>query len=946
MRRIQTCFLLLALTVGAGRMRVCAAEAVQLPPASIQSIDFARDVQPIFERHCLSCHGADKQRGGLRLDDKGAALKGGENHAPAIRPGRSAESPLIQFVAGLVPDMQMPQKGERLTAEQVGILRAWIDQGAIWPETLQKKTHWSLAPVLRPAEPRGPKSSNPIDAFIVAKLQEKKLALSPPADRRTLIRRLSFDLIGLPPTPEEVEQFVSDKTAGAYSNLVERLLASPRHGERWGRHWLDVVRFAESHGFEMNQPRANAWPYRDYVIRAFNEDKPYDEFITEQLAGDALGADEATGFIVAGSWDQVKSPDPVLTANQRADELHDIVSTTSSAFLGLTVGCARCHNHKFDPIPQTDYFAMKAVFEGVQHGERKLRTAGDSEREQELTQSQIRLAGLEVELEELEPRAQVGTAETNSLRAPVNPRRNIERFDPVSAKWLRFTVAKTTDAEPCLDELEVYVAGPAYQNIARDSVGTKSRASSVYPNSDLHRLEHLNDGKVGNSRSWISNERGQGWVELEFPGVVSIDKVVWGRDRQQKFTDRLAVDYRIEVATQSNEWRVVASSADRQSYVPGKKPRELNFARLAPTEAVRAKKLALQRTALEARMSELTKSPMIYGGSFVAKPEPTFRFHRGDPMMKREPVGPGAPSAVPVKYTLNATTSPPAATTLTENQQRRLALARWMTHPENPLTARVMVNRVWQYHFGEGLVSTPSDLGVNGATPTHPELLDWLASEFVAHGWSVKHLHRLIVNSETYRQWSASREKELAVDASSRLLWRYPPRRLEAEPIRDAILAVSGKLDLRAGGPGFSFFEPNDNYVRVYAPRGAWPAETFRRMVYGTVVRQRPDGVFGSFDCPDGGQIAPKRSRSTTPLQAFNLLNSNFMIQQAEFFAARLEKEAGRAESAQVQRAFQLAFQRPPDRNEQKAGVKLFREQGAKIFCRALFNASEFIYVD
>ncbi len=938
---------MLALAVATASAGAAAVDVARLPPPSSLTIDFARDVRPIFERHCLSCHGVDKQRGGLRLDDKASALKGGENHAPDIRPGRSADSPLVHFVAGLVPDMQMPQKGERLTKEQIGVLRAWIDQGAAWPEAAQKKTHWSLMPVARPVVPELSKSQSAVDAFVVAKLQEKKLSLSPSADRRTLIRRLSFDLIGLPPSPEEVEKFVSDKNANAYSHLVERLLASPRHGERWGRHWLDVVRFAESHGFEMNQPRANAWPYRDYVIQAFNEDKPYDQFVTEQLSGDALGVDEATGFLVAGAWDQVKSPDPVLTANQRADELHDMVSTTGSAFLGLTVGCARCHNHKFDPIPQTDYFAMKAVFEGVQHGERKLRAATESGREQELAESRGELMKLERELEEFEPRAQVGVIDTNVLRAPVNTRRNIERLTPAAAKRVRFTIAQSSDAEPCLDELEIFTAETAPRNVALATAGTKASASSVYPNSELHRLEHLNDGQHGNSRSWISNERGRGWVELEFPEAVTIDRIVWGRDHEQRFKDRLAVDYRIEVALNSNDWRVVASSADRQSYPAVKKqPSGVDFTKLSPTDAIRAKEFSRQRPILEARIAELAKSPMIYGGSFVAQPEPTFRFHRGDPLMKREVVAPNAPGAVSVKFTLDAASLNLASTNHTENQMRRLALASWITHPENPLTARVMVNRVWQYHFGEGLVSTPSDFGVNGATPTHPELLDWLASEFVAHGWSVKHLHRLIVNSETYRQSSEAREKGMAVDVSSRWLWRYPARRLEAEPIRDAVLAVSGQLDLRAGGPGFSFFEPNDNYVRVYAPRREWPADTFHRMVYGTVVRQRPDGIFGSFDCPDGGQIAPKRSRSTTPLQAFNLLNSSFMMQQAEFFAARLEKEAGRDEGAQVQRAFALAFQRPPDRKERAAGVKLIREQGAKIFCRALLNASEFIYVD
>jgi hypothetical protein len=823
-------------------------------------------------------------------------------------------------------------------------------QGTGWPDAGPKKSHWALQPVIRPAIPsetrRAANHGSPVDAFIAAKLRENKLTLSRQANPRTLIRRLYFDLIGLPPAPEEVRQFLSDKSANACSNLVERLLASPRYGERWGRHWFDVVRFAETHGFEMNQPRPNAWPYRDYVIRAFNEDMPYDQFIVEQLAGDALGVDQATGFLVAGPWDQVKSPDPVLTANQRADELHDLVSTTGSAFLGLTVGCARCHNHKFDPIPQTDYYAMKAVFEGVQHGERKLRTAQAAEREEELAQRRRRLNEIERQLEEFEPLAQVGAINTNALRAPVNARRNVERFRAVAAKRLRFTIAKTTDAEPCLDELEIYTAEAAPRNIALASDGATARASSVFPNSELHRLEHLNDGQHGNSRSWISNERGQGWVELEFPNAVAIDKIVWGRDREQRFTDRLALDYRIEVATGSNDWRTVASSADRKDYVAGeKRPPALDLTKLSEADAWRARELTRERDELAAHIAGLAKAPMIYGGSFVAEPEATYRFHRGDPMQKREPVPPGAPGAVPVRFSLEA--SPPASTStnLTHDQKRRLALARWIAHPENPLTARVMVNRIWQHHFGEGLVSTPSDFGVNGARPTHPELLDWLAAEFMEHGWSLKHIHRLIVNSATYRQASEIRDNCLRLDASSRLLWRFPPRRLEAEAIRDAILAVGGKLDLRAGGPGFSFFEPNDNYVRVYVPRREWSADTFQRMVYGTVVRQRPDGVFGAFDCPDAGQIAPKRSRSTTPLQAFNLLNSSFMMQQAEFFAARLAREAGTDAEAQARHAFVLAFQREPDRQEREAGAKLIREHGAKIFCRALFNANEFIYV-
>jgi hypothetical protein len=818
---------------------------------------------------------------------------------------------------------------------------------ACFADSTNQHDWWSLKPLQRPgvAAIKDNGARNPIDQFIGAELRKNKLTSSRETDRRTLLRRISFDLTGLPPTPEEVAAFGKDKAPGAYERIVERLLASPRYGERWARHWLDVVRFAETHGFEMNQPRPNAWPYRDYVIRALNEDKPYDRFVIEQLAGDVFGLDEAPGFLVGGPWDQVKSPDPVLTANQRADELHDMVSVTGSTFLGLTVGCARCHNHKFDPIPQTDYYAMKAVFEGVKHGERKLRTPESEAREKELAVRRARLAVVETELENFEPLANPTT--TNAARAPVNPRKNSERFAPAEARRLRFTIAKTTDAEPCIDELEVYTAQPTPRNIALATSGTKASASSVFPNSDIHRLEHINDGRHGNSRSWISNERGKGWVELEFAEAVTINKVVWGRDREQKFSDRLALGYQIEVAVGLNEWRIVASSTDRQPYEAARKAGpKLSVAGLSPDQAATAQKLFAERTELAARVAELSKMPMVYAGTFEAKPEMTHRLFRGDAMQKREEVKPDALSTIPVKFQIDRESSAAEKTPeLTEDQRRRLAFAEWIVNPENPLTARVMVNRIWQYHFGQGLVSTPSDFGANGAKPAHPELLDWLAAEFIEHGWSIKHIHRLIVTSATYRQASDARKDCMAVDASTKLLWRFPPRRLEAEAIRDSILAVSGRLDLTIGGPGFSFFEANDNYVRVYNPRRDWSPDTFRRMIYGTIVRQRPDGVFGAFDCPDAGQIAPKRSASTTPLQALNLLNSSFMMQQAEFFADRLQKEAGTDLKAQAGRAFALAFQRKPDSAELAAATKVIQTEGLTVFCRALLNANEFLYV-
>jgi hypothetical protein len=772
---------------------------------------------------------------------------------------------------------------------------------------------------------------NPIDNFIRSWLEKEGLKPSPEADRATLIRRLKFDLLGLPPAPEEIDAFVNDPAADAYERLVERYLASPHFGERWARHWLDVVHFAESHGFEMNQPRPNAWPYRDYVIRAFNEDRPYDRFVREQLAGDALGTDEATGFLVAGPWDQVKSPDPALTAQQRADELHDIVSTTGSTFLGLTVGCARCHNHKFDPVSMKDYYGLVAVFAGVQHGERPARSADTDRRRREAEELRRQLAAVIADLEALEPLAQPkGPA---GRRLPVNARLNVERFAPVKAKYVRFVVEATNSVEPCLDELEVFTSGPESRNVALASAGGKATSSGNYSAApDIHRLEHINDGRYGNGRSWISNEAGRGWVQIELKEAAVIDRIVWARDREGVYADRLPTRYRIEVATEPGSWSLVASSEDR---LPSGSKTGVPPALGEPGQA-RYKQLATRRADLERRLTDLERSSMVYAGRFTV-PEPTHRLNRGDATQPREGVAPAALAQFgpPLKLADDAPES-----------QRRLALAKWITDPRHPLTARVIVNRLWQHHFGTGIVPTPSDFGLNGGKPSHPELLDWLATELVAHDWSLKHVHRLIVLSATYRQDSSAREPiNRKVDAQDRLLWRYPPRRLEAEPLRDAILAASGHLDLRMGGPGFDLFEPNTNYVKVYTPKKEFGRAEWRRMVYQNKPRMQLDDTFGPFDCPDAGQIAPKRNSSTTALQALNLMNSRFLVQQAGLFAERLKREAGDDAAAQVRRGFRLAFGREPSAEESAAAAKLVREHGLAALCRSLLNANEFLYV-
>jgi len=1085
--------------------------------------DFARDVRPILQQNCFRCHGPEKQMSGYRLDRRDVALAGGELGEPAIVAKKTAESPLLRYVSGEEEGMLMPPESSglpRLSAEQIAVLRGWIEAGAVWPDDLAggpdpRFDHWAWKPVKRSVVPASA-WTNPIDAFVSERLTGKNLKLSEEADRRTLIRRLSYDLLGLPPTPAQIDDFVKDADPLAYENLVDRLLASPHYGERWARHWLDVVRFAESHGFEMNQPRPNAWPYRDYVIHAFNTDKPYDQFVREQLAGDVYGADEATGFIVGGPWDQVKSPDPVLTAQQRADELNDMVGTTGSTFLGLTVSCARCHDHKFDPITASEYYAMTACFAGVQHGDRPMRPADWEQRQEQAKRIRAELASVQRELRRFEPLARTarsvlldntpeasragdveeiekprgvaphasgtnrgeasdpgtiarlpnvggsyhwwsdvrdravfayrprvagafrvwiswgcgwhthtrgatylldqdgdlattndqreiarvdqrmfadGTGEplankplwsgfrnagvhpmtastrlvvradgsgdpvtadavlfeeaaandppepsTPHLRPQVDRGANVDHFAAVTARYVRFTVHETTDAEPCLDELEVFTAEASPRNVALASGGAKAISSGDFPSNEFHKLEHLNDGRYGNERSWISNERGQGWVEIELPESVAIDRVLWSRDRSPapRYADRTATRYEIAVSTDRQTWTVVATEADRlwKSY-PHRVPPIATSPGLPEEQRESVAALARRESELETSLRQAETMPAVYAGRFVA-PGQTFKLHRGDPMQRKEEVVPGGLKTFGGGWTLAADAS---------DADRRVALARWITSPDNPLAARVMVNRIWHYHFGTGIVDTPSDFGLNGGRPTHPELLDWLASEFVSSGWSMKAIHRQILSSRTYRQRSDVIAEAMAIDAGNRLLWRAPPRRLEAEPLRDAILAVAGTLNLKRGGEGFSLFEPNSNYVRVYTTRSEFGPEELRRMVYQAKPRVELDTLFGAFDCPDAGQIAPRRNLSTTPLQALGMLNSEFMQQQAAQFAARLEREAPESVEAQTALAFRLAYGRDAEANEASGAAALVKQYGLPALCRAIFNTNEFLTV-
>jgi hypothetical protein len=818
----------------------------------------------------------------------------------------------------------MPPKGELLGDKVLGLIRAWIDQGAEWPDDVGTKVenrmnHWSF---LKIQQPDSTKANMGIDDFIGQKLETKDLKLNPRADKRTLIRRIYLVMHGLPPTPEEVKAFVNDKHPNAFARLVDKVLASPRYGERWATHWLDLVRFGETHGFETNRERPNAWPYRDWVIQSFNDDKPYNQFVREQLAGDALGAPTGTSFIVAGPVDQVRGKDPKHHRRLRMNELDDMINTTGTVFLGLTTGCARCHDHKFDPISHKDYYSMQSIFAGVNHADRTL----------PLNTKQInKVAAMEKQISELKGKLvkylpQPGTGK----RPAVNAKHNIEKFPKVEAKFVRFTITKSSGSQPCIDELEIF---SGTENLALASKGAKASSGGDFKH-PLHKLAHINDGQYGNPKSWIAAQN-TGWVQIELPQVTRINRIEWARDRNGKISDRLPIGYYIEVGLKVGEWKRIASSDDRLPFT-GAKPGtpQYVFTDLPEAESKRGKVLFAKLEETKKQLGALKNSTKVYAGTF-SQPGPTHRLYRGDPEAPREAVTPGALAKF-VSLKIDDKTS---------EQKRRLALADWIVDDTNPLARRVIVNRIWQHNFGAGLVDTPNDFGHNGVAPTHPELLDWLASILVSDGWSLKKLHRRILLSRVWQQSSRPQAKALKIDATSRLLWRFPTRRLEAEGIRDSILSVSGVLDFKIGGPGFSGFEVQMETVRHFFPKKTYGPADWRRMIYMTKVRQEQESTFGAFDCPDGSQGVPKRSRSTTPLQALNLLNSAFVNQQASLFAKRLEKDAGKNVLAQANLAFELCFNRPASAGELKDATSFIKAEGLAQFARAMLNTNEFVFI-
>jgi hypothetical protein len=779
--------------------------------ASAQQADPAleKKVRALLQTHCFKCHShqSGKDRGKLMLDSRSAMLKGGET-APAIVPGHPEKSLLIKAINHDDENLKMPEKG-KLAAEDIALLTAWVKAGAPWTDlpvklglrkpgkiTDEDRRYWAFQPI-KAVEPPGTQG-NPIDRFILARLQKEGIKPAPPADPRTLIRRIYFDMIGLPPSPEEVEEFVAawlganpspqeprsqngiEERERLWERVVDRLLASARYGERWGRHWLDVVRFAESDGYRLDSLRPHAYRYRDYVIKSFNDDKPYDQFVCEQIAGDELYPDNpdarvAIGFLTHGIYEFNQRH----VRNQWHEMVSEVVDVTGEAFLGLSVGCARCHDHKFDPILQKDYYSLRAFFDGILPSEDLpyATKAQQAEYERKLAIWMSRTADIRKQIDAIEGPVRAKDAATA-----------MTKFPPDIQEMLRKPQAQR-------DPLEQQLATLAYRQV-------------------IFEYEKL-DTKIKGAAK-----------------------------------DRL-LELRKELA---------------------------KFDKPAPL-------------------------PMCQGTREVGtEPPPTSipkKSQQIDPAFLSV-LGAAEPSISPPKHQASS--------------GRRTALAHWLTRADHPLTSRVIVNRIWQQHFGRGLVSTANDFGNLGEKPSHPELLDWLADRFVKDGWSMKKLHRLILTSRTYQQSSLAAPDATALkkDPDNQLVWKMTPRRLDAEQIRDAMLAVAGRLDTKVGGPSVEFKEP-------------------RRSVYLKWLRNTKEPLLDVFDIPDGFTSSARRNVTTTSTQALLMINSPLVVQQGQNFADLLHKDNKTTDELKIDRAFRLAFGRSPTSKESILAKTFLAEQVKRI---------------
>ncbi|MEQ8836707.1 MAG: PSD1 and planctomycete cytochrome C domain-containing protein [Lacipirellulaceae bacterium] len=904
--------------------------------SAAEEVDFLTDIAPILETRCWYCHGEDEQESGLRLDRRVNMLTGGDSGLAAIVPGEPEKSYLIELINHVDPDMEMPPDDDKLPEEEIELLTRWIREGAVWPGQMEavkreKSDHWSFQPVVRPAVPKKAEGQttypNPIDAFLSERLAKEGLSYSEPAEPRALIRRASIVLTGLAPTPEETEKFLKLSSANpeeAYLELVERLLNSPHFGERWTQHWLDVIRWAETNGSESNMYRKNAWIYRDYVIRAFNEDKPYDQFLREQIAGDALEQGDATGYLVAGPHVPLATvgQEPSARRQARADRMDEILQTVGASALGLTIGCARCHNHKFDPISITDYYSLSAVFQDIEFGSR-VPELGASHPSKLRGKELSRL--MRIKRNHL---SQMGPWEEDWVGF-----KEI-RFPSVSTDAIRVSFKNKTVR---IDELEIF-GDSRGKNLALTSHGTVVTSSEDGP-AARYPVTRINDGKYGNDSWIVRSDKGklaEPWVQFEFNGEEQVKRIRLSTNRRNFFdTDYLhnlnALNfgkYRVEVRDQEGNWRKVVATDDYH---------ELNR-----EHSPRQKLLKELQQLIHAQIEQGPKRSFV---SRFIEPAKTYVLGRGSPENPRNEVYPAGLSELDGKLEVDA---------YALGSDRRVAFADWLTDPQHPLTSRVAANRLWHHVFGQGIVKTTSDFGAAGTPPTHPELLDWLAAELVqptstADGidgrpWSMKHLISLMVTSQAFRQASLPRKAGIKKDADSTLLWRFPPKRVEAEVIRDSILQASGVLDRSLGGRSFRIHNVKKMYAQWEVTDNHGP-HTWRRMIYQERMRRVDDQIFTAFDFPDCGQVRAKRPVSTTPLQALNLMNSDLVLDQSKRIAERALKETDGETTAALDRCFQLLLGRNPSEPERQEAMKLAGEDHLSLVCRALINSNEFAFL-
>ncbi len=959
--------------------------------------DFFRErVVPVLQRRCLSCHNDVQRKGEFSLQSAESAFDDGY-----LEPGDAAASHLVDVITPTNGKAEMPKNSDPLKTEEISAIRKWIDSGAKWPSDFKLQEPviadfdwWSYQPIKSPSVPKinDPWVRTPIDSFVLKTLNQKGLSHAAEADRRTLIRRVTFDLTGLPPTIEEVDAFQNDSDPHAYEKLVDRLLESKHYGERWARHWLDIVKYADTCGYDKDKLRPNAWPYRDYVIRSFNEDKPYARFVQEQIAGDVLFPGEpdgilGLGFIAAGPWDfigHVEVPESKIDGKvARNLDRDDMVSNTINTFCSMTIQCARCHNHKFDPLTQENYYGLQAIFAAVDRAERPYDLDPKVEKRRRELDSQLkqfnaklstlektiadaggpRLLELNQQIKELKPRLKTEKEPQFGYHSAITSGSTTEKWVVVDLG--RIVGVSSIVLRACHDDYAGIGSGFGFPIRFKVEISTdgqdwkivRDQTMEDVPNPGLTAVEldniNLNARHVRVTATKLS-ERSSDYIFA----LAELQVFDTNRDNVAHGAKVAALDS-IEAPVRWTKknltdglWAKAGDPTLAQQLVQVVKERAEILAKIETPERLKEKD-SIQKSITKAQgdLKSLPQGRMVYAAATQFKTQGNFKptqgtlrpiqvLHRGNVQQPDHPATAGMlPLSRSGDWRIEGETT---------ESQRRAELATWLTDRDHPLVWRSIVNRIWQYHFGQGIVATPNDFGRMGAKPTHPELLDWLAVQFRDGDQSMKQLHRLIVTSGVYRQSSQDNEANSGIDGSNQYLWRMKRRRLEAEEIRDSILTVSGAMNYQMGGPGYYLFElervehsPHYEYHKFDPSDEA----SHRRSIYRFIVRSQPDPWMTTLDCADSSQSTPKRNETLTSLQALSMLNSKFNLLMAERFATQLELESDNLE-AQVEKAMLLTTQRKPTELERKQFVAYAQKHGLPNLCRVMFNLSEFVYLD